>query len=112
MVGFALPPELDQLYRNSRLVEELEFELVDTSEDPPRVWDIAAFEPLIPVVAGECRASSGAPGAPIATDFDKGVYYVDANGAVQLHSPQGTTLVARSIASLASFEIRAVKSDA
>ena len=35
---------------------------------------------------------SRVPGIPIATDIEKGVYYVSRDGAVMLASPDGTAL--------------------
>jgi hypothetical protein len=109
--GFALPRELAQIYRDAPFIERLEFELVDTSRDPPPRWPIGRFNPLTAADVREWRSISGVPGVPIADDMDKGVYFVNEAGAVLLASPNvaGRRLrVAATLQAFSTFEARAI----
>ena len=107
--GFPLPADLEWLYREAALVERVEFELVDKSRTPPAHWTIGSFSALTPAVAREWREISGAHGAPIADDMDKGVYFVDASGAVVLVSPNvpgNRVVVAPTVRAFAALQAR------
>jgi hypothetical protein len=54
----------------------------------------------------EWKAITGVPGVPIATDYEKGAYYVSKDGAVRLQSPngpKGDILVAPTVAVFRKF---------
>ena len=105
--GFHLPPSLAQMYREAEFVEKSEFTLVDRSSTPPSRWQIDRFTPLTPVGVCEWRTITGSSDVPIATDFDKGYYYVDRSGAVYHWSPSrrdSPSLVAPSVENFARFE--------
>lgn len=87
VVGFAPPPALAAFYRESDLAARTEVTLVDGAASPPARWFVGAFIPLAAPDVREWRAVSGVPGVPVATDGDKGTYYVAADGAVRLRSP-------------------------
>jgi hypothetical protein len=112
--GFQLPVELARLYREAPFIEQAEFALVDTSKHPPAHWTVGAFNALTPAAVREARAVSGVSGVPIADDLDKGVYFVDASGAVMLASPNvpgRRVLVAASIRAFSMFQAREVTED-
>ena len=48
---------------------------------------------------------SRVPGIPIATDIEKGVYYVSRDGAVILALPDGTALVAADVKTFTGFVV-------
>lgn len=69
------------------------------------------FHPLtVTDVREQLKISGRVPGIPIASDGEKGVYYVGTSGAVMLDSPnvRGRRVqVAPSVGAFASFEVRA-----
>ena len=103
--------ELVDFYRNATFVESTEFYLADHSKDPPFVWSIYRFHPLtVTDVREQLKINGRVPGIPIASDGEKGVYYVGTSGAVMLDSPnvRGRRVqVAPSVGAFASFEVRA-----
>jgi hypothetical protein len=109
--GIDVPAELADLYTTAPFVERFEFELVDGHRQPPRVWPIGQFIPLSPIDAREWRVITRAPGVPLATDLDKGVYFLNANGQVWLDSPNipgRRALVASTVAALRTFTFREI----
>jgi hypothetical protein len=107
--GFSLPSDLASFFEEMAFIERTEFELVDDSKTPPRVWPIGSFIPLTPRDVRESRKVSGVPGVPIAGDLDKGTYFVVETGAVRYRSPDmrpGEVTVASSIAELRRFKAR------
>jgi hypothetical protein len=107
--GLTVPSDLVWLYKEVPFVERMEFELVDGSKMPPHRWTIGEFSALIGPVVQEMRAISRVPGIPIASDMDKGTYFVDESGAVLLASPDvpgGRVQVAPTVRAFAAFEPR------
>lgn len=95
--------------KEAPLVERTEFTLVDRSKTPPREWTIGVFIPLTLADTREGRAVAGVSGIPIATDIEKGTYFLDPAGAVRLYSPNAKgneAQVASSIGELAAFEVK------
>jgi len=114
LCGFRPPPELVAFYKEASFVELTEFTLIDRSQTPAKEWIIGTFEPLTVVDTREALKASGVPGIPIATDIEKGTYYVDRAGSVKLASPNvkgNEALVASSINEFAKFEVRQDTSD-
>ena len=105
--GLQLPEELARLYREAAFIERSECELVDTSKFPSVRWAIGAFNALTPDTVREWRSIAGVRGVPIATDLDKGVYFVDEAGAVVLASPNvmgNRVVVASTVDAFSSFQ--------
>src|SRR5690606_11918060 len=97
LVGFPAPVSLIEFYTSWPHLEKVEYYLVNSSTD--QNWFIGGFEPLSRMDAHEIIRSTLAPGIPIANDMDKGVYFLNAQGAVELSSPNvptGRVLVAGS----------------
>jgi hypothetical protein len=106
LVGFPVPAPLVGFYRSWPHLEKSEFFLVDPATG--RDWFIGGFQPLALVDAKEMIAASRVPGLPIAGDMNKGVYFIDPAGQVELWSPNvpgGRALVANSIDELARFRV-------
>jgi hypothetical protein len=112
--GFNLPQELAALYRSAQYVERIEFELVDHSSKPPVVWPIGSFKPVTVPAVRESQAIHPVPGVPIADNLDKGVYYIDREGAIILASPElsnGAVRVASSVHEFGRFVAREIESN-
>jgi hypothetical protein len=109
-VGFAVPLELEEFFRNSPLVEKQECTLVDMASEPPRKWSLGGFYPLTRRDVSERLKIVGLRGVlPIASDLDKGVFAVAKNGEVEHWSPGSTwrsERVAGSIVEFSRFEAR------
>ncbi len=104
--GFEPQADLVRFYETCPFVERMEFYLVDRDATPPASWEIGAFIPLHIKDIRESQKIMRVPGIPIATDMDKGTYYVDAYGSVMLMSPNvagGKIIVAPSIEALSRF---------
>jgi hypothetical protein len=94
------------MYQYDRFVEESEFCLLDTSQTPPVRWWVNGFIPLTRLDTQEWKTITGVPGVPIATDIEKGAYYVSKDGTVRLQSPnvpKGDILVAPTVAVFRKF---------
>lgn len=105
LVGFAPSAELIHFYNVWPHLEEVEFELVDNGTNSR--WFVGGFIPLTRADACERRNVAGKHGLPIADDLNKGTYFVNADGSIDLWSPNvpgGRVRVAESIERLAEFE--------
>lgn len=107
--AFAPPPTLITFYRDSPLIDRVEFALVDRRQEPPRKWVIGGFYPLTGRDASEQRKTHGLTmGIPIADDLAKGVYFVAADGRI-LFRPAGRKAspveVAASAQALSEFSV-------
>jgi len=114
LCGFPLPPDLASFFLEDPMVERAEFQLVDTTKDPPIRWDIDGFFPLTPTDVREWRTISRVPGVPIAGDFDKGTYYIAPDGSIRLQSlnVKGRDVpVAANIGELRSFTATDIEED-
>jgi len=106
VVGFAPPVALASFYLCSELVARRDVVLTDSSSGALRRWSVSEFIPMTALDVREWRTIAGVDGLPLASDGDKGVYYVALDGSVQLKSPNlegGRTLVARSFDEFAHF---------
>jgi hypothetical protein len=104
LVGFAPAFSLVNFYRNWPHLEKTEYYLVDSLKKAN--WFIGAFMPLSKIDAREWINVSGKHGVPIATDMNKGTYFVTSAGAIELWSPNvegGQAKVADSIEELMQF---------
>ncbi len=108
--GFHPPPEIEEFYLESPLVEMQECVLIDSSKQPPREWPLARFFPISEVDVAERLAVAGLSGVlPIASDLEKGVFAISSNGTVELWTPGAswsTQKVASSILEFSRFESR------
>jgi hypothetical protein len=104
--GFEPQAGLVRFYETCPFVERMEFYLVDRAAAPPASWEIGAFIPLHIKDIRESQKIMRVPGIPIATDMDKGTYYIGSSGAVMLMSPNaagGHVIVAPSIEHFSKF---------
>jgi hypothetical protein len=104
--GFEPSTDLVRFYATCPFVERMEFYLVDRAATPPASWEMGAFIPLHIRDIRESQKIMRVPGIPMATDMDKGTYYLDASGVVMLMSPNvagGKIIVAPSIEALSRF---------
>ena len=102
LCGMPVPSDLVEFYRTDPRVaaESLTLRAPDGHE-----WDLGAFNPLCVPDVTEWRKVSRVPGIPIATDILKGVYYVSAEGAVMLASPDGTAMVAPDVQTFRTYVV-------
>ena len=107
LCGFTLQPEVVTFYRTSPFLEHLDFALIDRSTTPSTIWRIGEFTALTPSAVREWRAVSGVQGVPIASDGEKGMYFLRADGSLALSSPNvpgGSVVVASSITALQRYD--------
>jgi hypothetical protein len=102
--GFPPPPELVSLFREANFVTQTEFILLDTSQAPPRRWEIGSFIPLTRRDVREARLVHGIrDGIPVATDLDKGSYVLLPDGRIVLRELATEAVVAKSAGDLRAF---------
>ncbi len=108
LCGFEPQDDLIQFYKAADFVENTEFYLVDTSINQNISWQIGGFIPICVRDIRESQKIMRVAGIPIATDMDKGTYFVDSSGAVLLKSPNvpaGQIVVASSISKFSGFKL-------
>ncbi|MEG3998100.1 hypothetical protein [Microcoleus sp. SVA1B1] len=108
LCGFEPSADLFHFYRTAPFIENTEFYLVDTSNNPAVSWQIGSFIPMSVRDLRESQKVMRVAGIPIAIDMDKGTYFVDSSGAVLLKSPNvhaGQIVVAPSISKLSGFKL-------
>ena len=108
LCGFEPSADLIHFYKSSPFIENTEFYLVDTSIHPTVSWQIGGFIPICIRDLRESQKIMRVAGIPIATDMDKGTYFVNYSGAVFLKSPNvpaGQIVVAPSISIFAGFKL-------
>jgi hypothetical protein len=102
LCGISVPHDLVEFYRTDPRVTA---ELLTLRAPDGHEWDFAAFNPLCVPDVSEWRKITRVPGFPIATDILKGVYYVSAEGAVMLASPEGTAIVAPNVRTFRTYVV-------
>ena len=106
LVGFDPSPSLLRFFKTWPYIEKNEFDLVDPQNSAR--WCIGGFIPLTKRDIKEQIKISGKHGLPIADDTDKGAYFIQADGSIELWSPNvpsGHIKVAQSIEEMSTFNI-------
>jgi hypothetical protein len=106
VVGFTPNSEIVNFYRQWPHIEKTEYYLVDSTNN--KNWFIGGFTPLSKIDIKEEIKVSGKHGLPLADDLNKGMYFLQEDGSIELWSPNvdgGHVKVAQSIDELSSFAV-------
>ena len=106
LVGFCPSASLVDFYKNWPFLEKTEYYLVDKTRSAN--WFIGGFMPLAKIDIKEWLNVAGKHGLPIAENSDKGTYFIQRDGSIELWSPNvsgGHSVVAHSIEELMLFKV-------
>ena len=114
LVGKTSQDEVVAFYETAPWLEGTEIALAESLAEGARVWEIGEFIPPTHGAIGEWQAILGLTDLPLATDQDKGYYFLSADGPI-LFRPPGyrtpTEMVAPSISRFGRFIVVQPRSD-